>query len=449
MTSVKFFGFVGAVWLLCTSQAFAQEMAGAPEGFPQELAQRLMDRHSAEQQAGSKIGLPVANYILNRRRWERGSTLLVAFQGGTPALHRAIADVAQEWSKSANIRFDFGYNSATGKYREWSSNDVNYVAHIRVAFDAGGYWSAIGTDSIYSGPNSEYFPPNKPSMNFANFAILWGMGPAAMPVNWKTTVRHEFAHALGFSHEQQQLQCVSEIRWEPGPSGERDVYAVYWEWQKWDRTKVDLNLKPNWQGGADLVSGFDRKSCMLYAQPAEVFKDGVRASCYIPAENKECSPMDRVGARRAYPFPGDPQISTGAPTALEIERAIASASVVLSGTESEAVQGRLKAAAFAERPLLYIQIGSEAQRQSANQLRENGRNAGFIVPAIENVKNKAKIPKQPEVRYFRPRDAEAAQQAAQLIAPSGQAKPVRVVRIDSLAGKVTRNLVEIWLPVND
>lgn len=441
---IKWFGSL-ATWL-ASFLAHAQGMPPAPEGFPPDLAQRLIDRVTIEQQASHKIG-PVASYIINRRRWEPGSTILVAFQGGTPSLHRAIADVAKEWSSSANINFDFGYNNATGKYREWTRNDATYVAQIRISFDEVGYWSAIGIDSIYPGPNNEYFPPNRPSMNFTNFANLWGMGQAAMPANWKTTVRHEFAHALGFSHEQQQLECVSQIRWSPGPNGERDVYAVYLEWQGWDREMVNRNLRPNWQGGADLVSGFDRKSCLLYAQPAEAFIEGAKATCYIPVENKECSAMDKVGARRAYPFPGEPRFATGAPTAVEIERVLAQSNSGLGGAEAVAVQGRLQAAMLADRPILYIQIGSEAQREAANKLRLEGRAAGFIVPSIENVKNKAKMPKQPEVRYFRARDAESAGQASQLITGSVESKPVRVVRVDSLANKVSKNIVEIWLPL--
>ncbi|AXV70359.1 hypothetical protein CJO74_14325 [Ralstonia solanacearum] len=63
------------------------------------------------------------------------------------------------------------------------------------------------------------------------------------------------------------------------------------------------------------------------------------------------------------------------------------------------------------------------------------------------MKNKAKIPHQAEVRYFRPHDRESAEQASEILKLESPSTPVRVVRVDSLASTVSRNLVEIWLPI--
>ena len=101
---------------------------------------------------------------------------------------------------------------------------------------------------------------------------------------------------------------------------------------------------------------------MHYRMPVESFIDGAKSPCYLDHENLVLSVMDRQGARKAYPFPGDKTLLSST-SAVEMS-APTSDSVVpgaapLSPQEKAAYEARLQASKLAEKPLLYIQIGSE------------------------------------------------------------------------------------------
>ena len=101
---------LGLALCLAATGAVAQRSAPATgvDDYPPALAERLARQHGLEQQAAAKLSSPRSDFIISRRRWSAGDTILVAFNGGTPALHAAIAQVATEWGRSANLKFDFG-----------------------------------------------------------------------------------------------------------------------------------------------------------------------------------------------------------------------------------------------------------------------------------------------------------------------------------------------------
>ncbi|MGH9549697.1 MAG: hypothetical protein ACRD3W_09990, partial [Terriglobales bacterium] len=93
-------------------------------------------------------------------KWTNGSTLRVAFNGGTPELRKLIVDTVPEWSKYANIKFDFT-DPKTGQLREWSPNDRDFAAEIRIAFLDNGYFTIPGRAAITN------VNPGDCSMNFS------------------------------------------------------------------------------------------------------------------------------------------------------------------------------------------------------------------------------------------------------------------------------------------
>jgi len=411
-----------------------------PDVLPPDLARLVEGRAVEEQNALAKLPAVGDRFILSQRRWPTGSRLLVAFDGGPPELHRDIAAVAAKWMQAANLTLDFGYNPRTKTYRTWSRNDKVRVAHIRIGFDAPGYWSAVGTDSMVDGP----FSANMPSMNFGAFKGAW---PNLKPYKWDAVVLHEFGHALGFRHDHQRQVCANEIRWTPGPNPalQPSLYMVMKEEQGWDAAMVDANYKPIAADASNIVSEApDRQSALFYPISQRALFEGQYSICYLAEPNSELSPTDIRGAQLAYP---DLPPARGAARPLRsTPDLIASASVPLTPQEREAVAGRAAAAQAAARPILYVHIQRASDRRFAEEIAQAARTAQFLVPGIEDVSKKGgKSGKTAQIRYFRDEHADAARQAAAVVtALTGQ--ETELVFAKQYGKRVTRNIVELWLP---
>jgi hypothetical protein len=250
-------------------------------------------------------------YVLTRLRlWNPGQTLTVAFLGGDTALHRDIEQVAQEWTRYGNIKLDFGFNPATGTYRQWSRSDTSYGADIRISFDelASGYSSSVGTESI--DPAIVY--PNEASLSLYNFNV-------AKPSRWARITSHEFGHALGFEHEHQSpvSGCDLEFKWNDDlgyvpktdadgayiPNGGKypGVYTVLGGYPNyWTEAEVNDNLRQFRDSSAYYTGTFDPDSIMLYNFPAWMFANGEQSHCYHP-ENVTLSAGDKAGIGLVYP----------------------------------------------------------------------------------------------------------------------------------------------------
>lgn len=294
----------------------ASSSAGKPparppilEAFPLARDRQLAAYQEALLRARPSSGPRLQALIVRSKRWAPGSTLTVAFHGGSRELHREIAQTASLWANSINLGLDFGFNPETNSYRTWSPADSNYSAQIRIGFDELGYFSCVGTDSVSPGCAT----PQQSSMNFQEF-------DRALPPRWRATVLHEFGHAFGFEHEHQSpaSPCDNFFRFDDDPGyvetrtpdgvlvndsqGRRPgIYAVMsGAPNNWDRNKVDRNFRRLPASSAYLRTQFDPRSIMMYEFEPDLFIPGPPAAC-VAQRNEDLSALDRQGASAAYP----------------------------------------------------------------------------------------------------------------------------------------------------
>ena len=233
----------------------------------------------------------VPNYIYGKslelvlddlKLWRVG-TITVSFKGGDTALHKKLANTAKIWTEYGNIKFDFGYNEATGTYRQWSPDDKS---NVRVGFEYDGYWSLVGNDSM----DPAIIEPGEITLNLSDF-------DKNLPPDWAGVTLHEFGHALGFQHEHQTPAFMCDFDWPAlydylaGPPN------------YWTKAKVDHNLRQLREGGLTF-SAHDKNSIMHYSFPAWMFISKEKSPCFTE-ENTELSPEDKRMMEVAYPYEED------------------------------------------------------------------------------------------------------------------------------------------------
>jgi hypothetical protein len=200
--------------------------------------------------------------LVTAKKWPNGQTLRVRFLDGLPDVQTRVRQYAQEWSKYANIGFDFGDDPE---------------AEVRVSFRYQGSWSTIGTDALD-------VPGDQPTMNYG-----W-LTPDTEDDEYSRVVIHEFGHALGLIHEHQNP--AGGIHWN------KPVVYRYYEGppNNWTKDDVDHNLFETYDKDQTQYTEVDGQSIMMYPIPA-----GFTTDDFVVGWNRVLSPTDIDFIGRMYP----------------------------------------------------------------------------------------------------------------------------------------------------
>jgi hypothetical protein len=203
---------------------------------------------------------PMALALAKYKMWKAGRILHVRFLGGDDELQAAVAAIALEWTRYANIRLLF---------------DNDPQAEIRVAFVPGSSWSFVGTDSLH-------VPPDEATMNIG----------FVEPSAFQAHVLHEFGHALGCVHEHQNP--VGGIQWD------EDAVIKYYAGSPnyWSAEKTRQNVINKYAAASLNAGKFDKESIMLYPVPRGLTKNGFEA----PWQNTSLSAGDQKFIAAMYPY---------------------------------------------------------------------------------------------------------------------------------------------------
>jgi hypothetical protein len=192
------------------------------------------------------------------KQWINGSTIRIRFLEGTVAHKEMVEEVATEWTRHANLTFEF-------------TDDP--TAQIRVSFDEDdGAWSYIGTDN-------QSIPIHAATLN----------------LGWvdEAVILHEFGHMIGLAHE--HSSPLGGIEWNEAVV----IQELAGPPNYWDPDTVRHNVLTKY--AVDQIHGteFDPESIMLYAFPAEWTLNGVGTE-----ENDTLSDLDKAFVKSAKMYPG-------------------------------------------------------------------------------------------------------------------------------------------------
>ena len=207
---------------------------------------KKLDLHVNQQYALSAKG----------KQWAVGEVIDIAFIEGTNQQRKFTIQIAEEWLKYANIKFN------------WVSKLEK--SDIRISFNPNlGSWSYVGTDSLF-------IPKNIATMNLGQLT--------------KSTILHEFGHMLGLLHEHQNPR--GGIKWDR----EVVIKSLSGAPNNWDEKMIEHNVLSVANSTNSEGTDFDHKSIMLYGFPDEWTTNGKGTQF-----NNQLSDTDIQYIQKLYP----------------------------------------------------------------------------------------------------------------------------------------------------
>jgi hypothetical protein len=279
---------IGVLWAHGVDELASGDEVVTDPAVPDKTNETLLPK--SLDQAARK---PAAAVLDQMKMWGVGQHVTICFVDPAPAaMRQRIARAASEWTKWANLVFDFGPSPDDPQMCE-----AGKTYDITIGFKGSGASSYVGTDSRHQDPSMVLGNMDDPQSRVAQDDR-----------EFKRIVLHEFGHAIGLDHEHQSpaAQCSDQIDW---PAAE-NYYKVHMGWSAQD-VHDNLETLPamlRLAKEALKISGFDKTSIMQYSLPPEIFKDGRQAPCFT-TKNYDLSPTDKKWVAGLYPERADGQVA--------------------------------------------------------------------------------------------------------------------------------------------
>ncbi|MBC7538719.1 MAG: hypothetical protein H7281_07860 [Bacteriovorax sp.] len=206
--------------------------------------------------------------VRTSKTWEENRTLIITFIDGEPETKMEVERFSNEWTKYANINFAF-YPTP---------NDVpkNKTIDILISFKKTGNNSSVGRDSLASSKNNTY------SMSLSE------LDKKFIHLR-RSTILHEFGHALGLEHEHQHINRNFKLNEEKALEYCRTVYGF-------DESTCRLNIIQTISGNDVYMSKYDPLSIMHYSLHPSFLQNQINLS-----NNISLSLLDKIEIAKVYP----------------------------------------------------------------------------------------------------------------------------------------------------
>jgi TIR domain len=200
--------------------------------------------------------------------WPNGAVISVGFLNGSLAQRQKVEQVAPEWSRFANLKFQF-VDQAKGDVRIRFSADV-------------APWSFRGTEALG-------IPAQCPTMTLVGI----GDNSSISPYD-RAAILHEFGHVLGFLDEIQNPN--GQIPWRPEVKAAPSDYTYI---ERVTDCRAPLNQPITHQEQLENYRAFDPKSIMMAQIPPQYLTEKVSLG-----GSTDLSASDKAFAMKLYPKPG-------------------------------------------------------------------------------------------------------------------------------------------------